>query len=317
MTSVSFPPGGASGTASTGTPCATSGEGTEGTLPDFATRVSGSRDLFGHGGRRPTASVNIITVHDGFTVNDLVSYNGKHNEANGEDNRDGTDDNRSSNCGVEGPTDDQEVLDLRARQRRNFLATLMLSEGVPLLLGGDEFARRQAGSNNAYCQDDELTWLDWSAVTEHADLVDFTARLCSLREQHPVFRRRQFLHGTPAPNTTRDDLNWYRPDGLSMSPQDWNAPFARAVTMALSGATGDAARPDDPFLWMINAWWEPLDFTIPDSLRDRSWNIELDTMNPNDASRTIDPSGPVTLTGRSQLLLRSPTPDRVAELPGH
>jgi glycogen operon protein len=280
--------------------------GTEGTLPDFATRVTGSRDLFGHGGRRPTASVNIITVHDGFTLDDLVSYNGKHNEANGEDNRDGTDDNRSWNCGVEGPTADHDVLDVRARQRRNFLATLMLSEGVPLLLGGDEFARSQGGNNNAYCQDDELTWFDWTAVREHADLVDFTARLCSLRERHPVFRRRQFLNGTPAPNTTRDDLDWYRPDGIPMSPQDWNAPFARAVMIALSGATGDATRPDDPFLWMINAWWEPLEFSIPDSLRDLSWQIELDTADPNENGGTIDPSGAVTLTGRSLLLLRSP-----------
>ena len=149
-----------------------------GTLPDLATRISGSRDLYGHGGRRPTASVNIVTVHDGFTLADLVSYDGKHNETNGEDNHDGTDDNRSWNCGVEGPTDDEAVLDLRARQRRNFLATLFLSEGVPLLLGGDEFARSQAGNNNAYCHDDELTWFDWSAAAEHSDLIDFTARLC-------------------------------------------------------------------------------------------------------------------------------------------
>ena len=234
---------------------------TAGTLPDFATRLSGSRDLYGHGGRRPSASVNIITVHDGFTLADLVSYNTKHNEANGEDNRDGTDDNRSWNCGVEGPTDDPAVLELRARQQRNFIATLMLSEGVPLLLGGDEFGRSQGGNNNAYCQDNELTWFDWNAAAKNTDLVDFTARLCRLREQHPVFRRRQFFHGTPAPESTRDDLDWYRPDGIPMTPQDWSESFARAVTMALSGATGDPARPDDPFLLMLNSWWEPLDFT--------------------------------------------------------
>jgi glycogen operon protein len=284
--------------------------GTEGTLSDFATRVSGSRDLFGHGGRRPTASVNIITVHDGFTMSDLVSYNTKHNESNGEDNRDGSDDNRSWNCGTEGTTDDPDVLELRARQRRNFLATLMLSEGVPLLLGGDEFARSQGGNNNAYCQDDELTWFDWSAVTQKGDLIDFTASLCRLREQHPVFRRRQFLHGTPAPQTTRDDVDWYRPDGLSMSPQDWNASFARAVTIALSGATGDPTRPDDPFLWMINAWWEPLNFSIPEPLRDLAWHVELDTANPNGARSTLEPSGPVTLPGRSLMLLRSPRSQR-------
>ena len=234
---------------------------TAGTLPDFATRLSGSRDLYGHGGRRPTASVNLITVHDGFTLADLVSYNTKHNEANGEDNRDGTDDNRSWNCGVEGPTDDPTVLGLRARQQRNLIATLMLSEGAPLLLGGDEFGRSQGGNNNAYCHDDEVTWFDWNAAAKNTDLVDFTARLCRLREQHPVFRRRQFFNGTPAPESTRDDLDWYRPDGIPMTPQDWNDSSARAVTMALSGATGDPTRPDDPFMLMLNSWWEPLDFT--------------------------------------------------------
>ena len=215
---------------------------TAGTLPDFATRLSGSRDLFGHGGRRPTASVNIVTVHDGFTIGDLVSYNAKHNEANGEDNRDGSDDNRSWNCGAEGPTDDAGVLELRERQRRNFLATALLAEGVPLILGGDEFARTQHGNNNAYCQDNELTWLDWDAAAQQTDLIEFTARLCGLREAHPVFRRRQFFRGTPAHDEVRDDLDWYRPDGLGMTPQDWNASFARAVTMAMSGDSGDEAR---------------------------------------------------------------------------
>ena len=227
---------------------------TASTLPDFATRVSGSRDLYGHGGRRPTASVNILTVHDGLTLADLVSYNSKHNESNGEDNRNGTDDNRSWNCGVEGPTDDPAVLELRARQRRNLIATLLLSEGVPLVLGGDEFARSQGGNNNAYCQNNELTWFDWNAVAQHADLIEFTARLCRLREQHPVFRRRQFFTGTPAHESGRDDLDWYRPDGGAMTPGDWGDSNARAITMALSGATGDDAHPDDPFLVMLNTW---------------------------------------------------------------
>jgi glycogen operon protein len=278
---------------------------TPGTLPDFATRISGSRDLYGHGGRRPTASVNIITVHDGFTLADLVSYNSKHNAANGEQNRDGADDNRSWNCGAEGPTDDSAILELRARQRRNFLATLMLSEGVPLLLGGEEFARSQNGNNNAYCQDNELTWFDWSLVAEHAEQVDFTARLCRLREQHPVFRRRQFFHATPAPNTDRDDLAWYRPDGLEMSSQDWNESFARAVTVALSGDAGDPAHPDDPFLILINAWWEPLDFSVPTPLRDRAWCVEIDTADPSASGGAVDQSAPVTLPGRSLVLLRA------------
>ena len=277
---------------------------TPGTLPDLATRISGSRDLYGHGGRRPSASVNILTVHDGFTLADLVSYDGKHNEANGEENHDGTDDNRSWNCGVEGPTDDPAVLELRARQRRNFLATLLLSEGVPLLLGGDEFARSQGGNNNAYCHDDELTWFDWSLAAEHGDLVDFTAGLCRLRREHPVFRRRQFLLGRPAHAATRDDLDWYRPDGGAMTPQDWSASYARAVTMALSGDTGVDARPDDPFLTMLNAWWEPLDFSIPDALRGVTWRIEIDTADPARAGSPFDTSASVTLTGRSLLLLR-------------
>ena len=276
---------------------------TEGTLPDLATRISGSRDLYGHGGRRPSASVNIITVHDGFTLADLVSFNGKHNEANGENNRDGSDDNRSWNCGTEGPTDDPAVLQLRARQRRNFIATLMLSEGVPLLLGGDEFARTQHGNNNAYCQDDELTWFDWSEVAKHGDQVDFTARLCRLREQHPVFRRRQFFHGTPAPGATRDDLDWYRPDGIEMTPQDWNQSFARAVMAGLTGDTGDPAQPDDPFLILINSWWEPLDFAVPDSLWDLGWQVEIDTADPATSGRAVDPSATITLTGRSLMLL--------------
>ena len=211
---------------------------TAGTLPDFATRVSGSRDLYGHGCRRPTASVNILTVHDGFTLADLVSYNAKHNEPNGEDNRDDTYDNRSWNCGVEGPTDDPTVLELRAPAAQPDRHADP-SEGVPLLLGGDEFGRSQGGNNNAYCQDNELTWFDWKAAAKNSDLIDFTARLCRLREQHPVFRRRQFFNGTPAPESTRDDLDWYRPDGIPMPPQDWNASFARAVMMALSGDTGD------------------------------------------------------------------------------
>ena len=277
---------------------------TPGTLPDFATRISGSSDLYGHGGRRPTASVNIVTVHDGFTLADLVSYNTKHNEANGEDNRDGTDDNRSWNCGVEGPTGDPTVLELRARQRRNFLATLMLSEGVPLLLGGDEFARSQHGNNNAYCQDDALTWFDWSAAEAHTDLVDFTAGLCSLREAHPVFRRRQFFRGTAAIETGRDDLDWYRPDGEAMSPQDWSVFYARAVTMALSGDTGDPTRPDDPFLVLVNAWWEPLEFTVPDPLRDLGWRIEVDTADPSAAGRAVDPFAAIRLIGPSLVLLR-------------
>ena len=252
--------------------------------------------------------MNLITVHDGFTLADTVSYNTKHNEANGEDNRDGTDDNRSWNCGVEEFADDPTVLGLRARQQRNLIATLMLSEGAPLLLGGDEFGRSQGGNNNAYCHDDEVTWFDWNAAAKNTGLVDFTARLCRLREQHPVFRRRQFFQGTPAPESTRDDLDWYRPDGIPMASQDWNESFARAVMMALRSDTGDPARPDDPFILMLNSWWEPIDFTLPDPLRDLGWQIEIDTEHPDAAGRAVDPISPVTLTGRSLMLLHSTQP---------
>jgi isoamylase len=272
---------------------------TAGTLPDLATRISGSRDLYGHGGRRPAASVNIVTVHDGFTIADLVSYDAKHNEANGEGNRDGTDDNNSWNCGVEGPTNEPAVLELRGRQRRNFIATLMLSQGVPLLLGGDEFARSQAGNNNAYCHDDELTWFDWKAAAKNTDLVDFTSHLCWLREQHPVFRHRQFFTGTPAHDGGHDDLDWYRPDGVAMTPADWGDSSALAITMGLGGDSDS----DDPFLVMFNAWWEPLDFAVPETLPNVSWRIEVDTNEPGATGTAVDPTTAVTLVGRSLMLL--------------
>ena len=280
--------------------------GEPGLVGRFADRIVGSPELYAHEEREPEQSVNFVTCHDGFTLADLVSHDAKHNEANGEDNRDGTDDNRSWNCGVEGPTDDPAVLELRARQRRNFIATLLLSEGAPLLLGGDEFARTQRGNNNAYCHDDELNWFDWSAAAANAGLVEFTARLCRLRERHPVFRRRQFFHGTPAPDTGRDDVDWYRPDGQQMIADDWGAPFARSVTMALSGATGDRTRADDPFLIMLNAWWEPLDFTIPEPLQGLAWRVEVDTAAPDSAGVKVDAAVPVRLIGRSMLVLRGP-----------
>jgi isoamylase len=277
-----------------------------GRAPRSCHQITGSSDLYGHGGRRPTASVNIVTVHDGFTIAGLVSYDSKHNEANGEDNHDGTDDHRSWNCGVEGPTDDPAVLELRARQRRNLIATLMLSEGVPLLLGGDEFARSQSGNNNAYCQDNELTWFDWSGAEQNADLIEFTAGLCRLREQHPVFHRHQFFRGTPAPDTNRDDIDWYRPHGGAMTAQDWGVSYAQAVAVALSGATGQEGIEDDPFLLMINAWSEPIDFSIPEPLRGSAWRVEVDTADPGTAGRAVavGAGAGVQLIGRAPMLLR-------------
>jgi isoamylase len=248
--------------------------GAPGTLGDFATRLTGSSDLFGHD-RRPTASINLVTVHDGFTLNDLVSYDAKHNEANGEDNRDGNDDNRSWNCGAEGPTDDPSVLELRARQRRNLLATLLLSEGVPLLLGGDELGRTQRGNNNAYCQDNEISWIDWTAADR--DLLEFVARVCRLRREHDVFRRTRFF--------AAGELRWLRPDGQRMQAADWCDPGARAV--AVGGTDG---------LLLVNAWWEPLSFRLPDQ---RTWAVELDTADPT-VGRLA--SGTIELTGRSLVL---------------
>jgi isoamylase len=220
--------------------------GIDATLPEFATRVTGSSDLYGRG-RRPVASINLVTVHDGFTLADLVSYNVKHNEANGEGNRDGIDDNRSWNCGVEGATDDPGVLALRLRQRRNFLATLLLSEGVPLMLGGDELGRTQRGNNNAYCQDNEISWVDWSLAGLPEDLSEFVAALCQLRLGTPVLRRTRFFR--------EEEIVWLRPDAQPMTTADWNAPAARAITIA--GPRGE-------HVVFINGCSEPVTFHLPD-----------------------------------------------------
>jgi isoamylase len=256
----------------------------DGMLGDYATRLCGSADLYGGRGegRRPSASVNFITVHDGFTLTDLVCYNDKHNDANLEGNRDGSNDNRSWNCGTEGPTTDANVVALRGRQKRALLATLLLSAGVPLLLGGDECGRTQRGNNNAYCQDNEISWFDWWAIDQ--DLLSFTADLIALRRDHPVFRRRRFLTGTAA-----GDLRWFTPSGTAMTEQDWTDPFARSVSMLVKGSIdpdcGEDGVPllDDDFLVLINGWWEPLTFTVPEltaEASDRCWQIACDTFDP-------------------------------------
>jgi glycogen operon protein len=284
-------------------------------LPEFATRFCGSADLYAGAGRRPTASVNLITVHDGFTLRDLVSYDDKHNEANGESNRDGTTDNRSWNCGAEGPTADPGITALRARQSRAMLATLLLSFGVPLLLGGDEIGRTQDGNNNAYCQDNELTWLDWAGADQ--GLLDFTTRVIALRKAHPVFRRRRFLTGTEAA-----DLRWFTPAGAPMSPADWSDASALAIALYLDGSDApDRAADgtlllDDDFLVLVNAWWEPLDFVLPETRPRAGWRAEVDTFRPG----ALDPgtlAGPavagrsgdkLTVGPRSIVVLRSPRP---------
>jgi isoamylase len=248
-------------------------------IGEFATRFCGSADMYGRARRRPTASVNLITVHDGFTLRDLVSYNGKHNEANGESNRDGTGDNRSWNCGAEGPADDPAVLALRARQSRAMLTTLLLSFGIPMLLGGDEIGRTQLGNNNAYCQDNEITWFDWSEPD--TGLLEFTRRLIALRKAHPVFRRNRFLAGAEAA-----ELRWFTPAGTEMTAANWSDPSALAIALYLDGsddpdrAADGTPLVDDDFLVLVNAWWEPLDFVLPDTRPQATWQVEIDTYDP-------------------------------------
>ncbi len=250
-------------------------------LPDFATRLTGSADLYRHTGRAPASSVNFITSHDGFTLRDLVSYEQKHNEANREQNRDGDNHNRAWNMGVEGPTTDPAVTAARARQQRNLLATLLLSQGVPMLLGGDEIGRTQQGNNNAYCQDNEVSWFDW----EHVDreLLAFTARLIRLRRAHPVFRQRRWLRGEPLHAGSLPDIAWFRPDGREKSSDDWNDWLAKCVTVFLSGASiVDRDRRgrrlhDDNFLLLFNAHVEPVTFTLPGPRWGAGWWVEFDT----------------------------------------
>ncbi len=276
----------------------------DGLIGEFAARLSGSSDLYSTAGRRPTASVNLITVHDGFTLTDLVSYDAKHNEANGEANADGSNDNRSWNCGVEGPTTDQGVLDLRARQSRAMLTTLMLSFGVPMLLGGDELGRTQQGNNNAYCQDNAISWFDWS--TPDKQLTAFTKNLIALRRAHPVFRRRRFLTGVAA-----GELRWYTPGGAEMTQADWSNPGARSVALYLDGddnpdrAADGTLLVDDDFLLLVNAWWEPLDFVVPTTEPGKTWTPELDTYEPDGiaAPARLSPGDHIRVNPRSIVLL--------------
>jgi isoamylase len=276
----------------------------DGLLPDFATRLCGSADIYDRPdeGRRPSATVNFVTVHDGFTLNDLVSYDGKHNEANTENNRDGTDDNRSWNCGAEGPTADADVNALRARQKRAFLVTQLLSAGVPLLLGGDEIGRTQQGNNNAYCQDNEITWFDWSTVD--GKLLQFTKDVIALRRRHRAFRRRRYLTGKDAA-----DLRWFTPAGAEMTSADWVDPLARSVALAIDGATdpdvGKDGTPmeDDDFLVLVNAWWEPLAFQLPADVATRQWQVVCDSFDP---ARTGNAATSIEVGPRSMVVLRSP-----------
>jgi isoamylase len=275
------------------------------TLGEFASRLTGSSDLYQGGSRYPTASVNFVTAHDGFTLRDLVSYNSKHNEANGEDNQDGTDDNRSWNCGVEGETDDPEVLALRARQQRNFLATLFLSQGVTMLLAGDEAGRTQRGNNNAYCQDNEISWHDWDHVDEH--LLDFAGKLIALRRDHPVLRRRRWFQGRPIRGTV--DLGWCKPDGTEMGDEDWDSRLVNSVGVFLNGeAITDRDRRgqqviDDSFLLLFNAHTGPVDWSLPGQWGKR-WEAVFDTSIGDREGESFDSGLTLPVAGHSLVVFR-------------
>ncbi|CAB0655370.1 glycogen debranching enzyme GlgX [Corynebacterium diphtheriae] len=284
------------------------------TLGEFASRLTGSSDLYANNGRRPTASINFITAHDGFTLNDLVSYNHKHNDANGEDGRDGESHNRSWNCGEEGPTEDPRINKLRARQRRNFLTTLLLSQGTPMIAHGDEMARTQNGNNNVYCQDNETSWMDWELADKNAALVEFTKRLITIRRNHPVFRRRRFLAGGPLGSEVGDrDIAWLVPSGKLMGQSDWDFAFGKSLMVYFNGkaiqepdARGQRIE-DDSFIMMFNAYHEPIDFTLPDTEFGPAWKLIVDTNVDTgypDEAKTLRAGDSITVEARSTLILR-------------
>jgi len=289
-------------------------KGDGGLVGGLAFRLTGSSDLYGRGGRRPYASINFVTAHDGFTLTDVVSYNEKHNEANGEENRDGHNENLSWNCGAEGPTDNKEILALRARQQRNFLATLILSQGVPMLWAGDEIGRTQRGNNNAYCQDNEISWMDWKLERSKRDLLDFTQLLIQLFHQHPVLRRRVFFQGRRIRGSEVKDLAWFKPDGKEMTDDDWNNGFARCLGLRLAGdaieevdARGNRIL-DDTLLILLNAHHEPVNFVLPAHRRKLRWQVVFDTKEEKirRRQRLIRGGNEYPLEARSMVLLRLP-----------
>lgn len=292
-------------------------KGEAGVIGELASRMTGSSDIFDRQGRRSWASINFITAHDGFSLADLVSYEEKHNEANHEGNRDGTDQNHSWNCGAEGPSDDPDVQALRARQKRNFLATLLLSEGTPMLLAGDEISRTKQGNNNAYCQDNALNWIDWSALDDQDKaLNEFVRSLIRLRQDHVVFRRGRFFRGTVVPGTNVKDITWLRPDGKEKTEKDWNVPYARCLSFLLSGEAGQyhvtstgEAEPDDTFLIVMNASNDKVDYTLPALDNPCAWELLIDTAESSaiGEGRAIQPGESYDVVAHSFLLFVSRT----------
>jgi glycogen operon protein len=286
------------------------GKGDGGLIGDFARRLTGSSDLYGPSERGPCASVNFITAHDGFTLNDLVSYNEKHNEANGEDNRDGNTNNLSWNYGAEGPTGDPAINALREQQKRNFIAALLLSQGVPMLLAGDEVGRTQNGNNNAYCQDNEIAWHDWYWDDAKWKLLNFTKKMIRLRKEHPIFRRRDFFKGVPVGDVGRKDVAWLKPDGREMTTEEWEKEFARCLGMWLNGEelpeTDECGRPlhDASYLVLFNAHHDVIDFKLPE--HGGTWSTEVDTSfdTGEPSPERAAPQGSYPLQGRSVVVLR-------------
>jgi isoamylase len=282
-------------------------------MAELGYRLTGSSDLYGNDGRRPTASINFITAHDGFTLNDLVSYERKHNEANGEDNRDGHDHNLSRNHGVEGPTEDPGIVEVRERQKRNFLATLFCSQGVPMLLGGDEMGRTQGGNNNAYCQDNEISWYRWDLDDPARDLLEFTGRVIRLRRKHPGLRRRRFFQGVEIRGSHIPDITWLTPSGEEMTDAEWGADWARALAFRLGGhALGDVDREgnlvlDDDFLLLLNADAVSVSFRLPGDPH-RDWRVELDTHHPtgDGLGVRVPGGGEVEVPGHAMMVLVRP-----------
>jgi glycogen operon protein len=282
------------------------------TLGEFAYRITGSSDLYEATGRRPHASINFVTAHDGFTMRDLVSYNEKHNEANGEDNKDGESHNRGWNCGVEGPTDDPEINALRARQSRNLIGTLLLSQGVPMILGGDEIGRTQKGNNNGYAQDNEISWYDWQNVDQ--DILRFTTDLVRFRHEHHSFRRRRFFQGRQLRGAPTEDLGWFSPSGEEMTEEQWSEAHAHALTLFMSGreierdAQGEIVT-DDDFLWMVNASPDDIKFTLPPERWGSEWTLAIDTatgvVSPGEPSVHLAGSA-FDVPGRSFVVLQRP-----------
>jgi glycogen operon protein len=294
-------------------------KGDDAQVAELAYRLSGSSDLYEHSGRAPAASINFITAHDGFTLRDLVSYNEKHNEANGENNRDGDSHNSSWNHGVEGPTDDAEIRELRQRQVRNFLATLMLSQGTPMLLGGDERRRTQQGNNNAYCQDNEISWVDWAPDPEVDQLRCFTERLIQIRKAHPILRRRSFFQGSVSPISTEYDVEWLSPDGQEIGPALWNNPDLRCFGLLLNGKTmrevDDRGAPvrDDVLLVLFNAGPAAVPFILPDWPDDPLWEVLIDTADPEGNGPRAPTSEIYELQTRALVVLRERTAHRSVE----